>query len=146
MQKLADSTVRVVMNGHTRRRLSGGLPKLCLALLSLVQPWVVVATGLGFLRNSALGHFEEEDVNLMLKNAGEVLESVSPHANKTWSNPKTGNSGVAEVLDAFTRPDGVLCKRVRVLNKVKRGDIEDQATYTVCKDPDHGWRLNGEVE
>jgi hypothetical protein len=134
------------MNGDTRRTLSGELSKLLLAVVALALPWIAAGAGLGFLKNSAVGHFDEEDVDLMMKNAGQVLESTAPHASQTWSNPKTGNSGGAEVLSTFTGTDGEPCKRVRVSNKVQRGNIEDQATYTVCKDPQRGWRLHGEVE
>jgi hypothetical protein len=137
----------LAMNDSTRRRgLSGGLITVCLAVLILAQPCSAVAAGLGFLKNSALGHFDQEDVDLMMRNAGQVLESTLPHASQSWSNPKSGNSGAAEVLSTFTGADGVPCKRVRVSNKVKSGNIEDQATYTVCKYPGRGWLLNGDVE
>jgi hypothetical protein len=133
------------MNGNTRRSFSGDLTKLFLAVLALALPWIAAAAGLGFLKNAAVGSFDEEDVDLMMKNAGQVLESTAPNASQNWSNPKTGNSGAAEVLSTFTGTDGVPCKRVRVSNKAKRGNVEDQAIYTVCKYPDRGWRLSGEV-
>jgi hypothetical protein len=134
------------MSGNRRRAAFGHCAKLFLAVLALAQPWTAVAAALGFMKSSALGHFQTEDISLMMKNAAQVLESVDPHAIQSWSNPKTGNSGAAEVLSTFTTADGVPCKRVLVSNKVKRGNIEDQVTYAVCKYPGRGWLLNGDVE
>src|SRR5258708_718297 len=127
------------MNGNTS---PGNLIKLCLAVLLQAQACIVVAAGLGFLRNAAVEYFDEQDFELMLKNAGQVLESTSSEVSQNWSNPQSGNSGAAEVLGAFTGPDGMPCKRVRVTNKAKRTNIEDRTTYTVCKYPVHAWLLN----
>lgn len=133
------------MNRSMKRRLSGDLVKLCLAVVAVTLPWIAVAAGLGFLKNTAMGHFDRTDVDLMMKNAGQVLESTSPHASQTWSNPKTGNSGGAKVLRAFAEADGLQCKRLQISNKVKGGNIEDQATYIVCKYPHRGWLVRGDV-
>lgn len=133
------------MNRGMKRRLSGNSAKLCLSVVAVALPWIAVAAGLGFLKNTAMGRFDQEDVDLMMKNAGQVLESTSPRASQTWSNPKTGNSGGAKVLTAFAEADGLQCKRLQISNKVKGGNIEDQATYTVCKYPQRGWLVRGDV-
>jgi hypothetical protein len=136
----------MAMDSHTRESaISAGLVKVCIAVFLLAQPYTTLAAGLGFLKNSAAGYFDQEDIELMIGNASRVLEATDPHATRDWSNPKSGNFGRAEVLRVFTGLDGVLCKQVRVSNNVTRGDIEDQATYTVCKYFDRGWLLSGLV-
>ena len=116
-----------------------------LAILLIAVPCVGLAVGLGFLRNAPVRHFDKEDMNLMMENAGEVLESALPNASQDWSNPKSGNSGRAEVRDQFTGKDGAKCKRLRISNEVKRGNIHSDATYTVCKYEVRGWVLHADA-
>ena len=116
-----------------------------LVVLLLAAPCLAMAVGLGFLRNAPVRHFDREDMNLMMKNAGEVLDSTVPNASRDWSNPRTGNSGQAEVRDQFIGTDGAPCKRLRISNKVKRGNVRSDATYTVCKYTGRGWLLHADA-
>jgi len=98
------------------------------------------ASNLGFLKDSPLAYFAQNDNAMMLDNARKVLDATAPHAKSAWSNPKTGSSGEAEVLSQFTTEDGTLCKRLRLVNRA--GGLEGSATHTVCHDKQRGWVPN----
>jgi hypothetical protein len=111
---------------------------------SCATPFAAYAVDPLFLKNSPVSYFKQEDVDLMMKNAREVLDSSSPTAKQAWSNPKTGASGFAEVKGQFTATDGAPCKELRVGNLYKH--VSGEATYTVCKYKDRGWIVNVDAE
>jgi hypothetical protein len=119
------------------------LPRPAAVLLLLAASAAVHASGLGFLRDSPLMHFRQDDHELMIKNATAVLDATGAKATESWRNPKTGASGMAQVRAQFTTKDGLLCKRLWVKNRA--GGIEGEATYTVCKTSD-GWALNADAQ
>jgi len=126
-----------------RRGVSSGAGLLIL-LACAVVPLRATAVNLGFLGNSPVSFFQKADVDLMMKNAHEVLDSAGVNAKQAWSNPKTGASGFAQVTGQFTIADGTLCKRLRVFNKA--GGVEGVATYTVCKYSGRGWIINADAQ
>ena len=126
---------------RSRRSVALGLCA-CLAVLLAGSSPMATAQGLSFLKDAPAKHFSKEDRDLMTKNLNEVLESAAPDASGEWTNPKTGNSGRAEIRSQFTATDGAPCKSVRVYNKVKRGNIEGDSIQTLCKYPDRGWLLH----
>lgn len=99
-----------------------------------------VASNLDFLRTSPISYFNEDDKKLMMDNARGVLDSPANAAQSSWSNPKTGSSGEAQVTDQFTSAQGTLCKHLRVVNRTRT--LDSDATYTVCRDPTKGWVLS----
>jgi hypothetical protein len=101
------------------------------------------AQNLNFLKMSPIAKFTQEDVNLMMANANDVLDAREPSAKKEWSNPKTGASGVAEVRSEFVGNDGATCKRLRVVNKLNKDSTD--VTHTVCKYEGRGWLLHSEA-
>ena len=104
-----------------------------MALLAVtVGPISARAANLGVLRSAAISHFQQEDVDLIMKNAHEVLDSADSNAKQSWSNPRTGASRFAQVMGQFATADGARCKHLRVFNKAK-GGIEGERTYPVCK-------------
>ena len=115
----------------------------CGAVLALVACCAAAAaygSNLGFLGKSPISYFKADDMALMRQSALKVLDAAEPNAKESWSNAKTGASGLAEVRSQFTATDGATCKRLRILNKAK--GLESDATYTACKYPDRGWVLN----
>jgi hypothetical protein len=102
------------------------------------------ASDLSFLAKSPVSYFKPADTDLMKKNAQAVLDAPESAAKQSWSNPKTGASGLAEVKAAFTTTDGTPCKRLRVVNKAKK--LESEATYTFCKYQDRGWIVNADAQ
>ena len=116
----------------------------CGAALALIAGCAAAVTAFGsnlsFLGKSPISYFKADDMELMRQNALKVLDAAEPNARESWSNSKTGASGLAEIRSQFTATDGATCKRLRILNKVK--GLESDATYTACKYPDRGWVIN----
>lgn len=141
-QSRTDATVKgsQVM---VRRGVSSGLG-LMIVFVCALMPICATAVNLSFLGNSPVSFFQPEDVDLMKKNAQEVLDSAQPNAKQAWSNPKTGASGFAQVTGVFTTADGTQCKRLRVFNKA--GGVEGVGTYPVCKYSDRGWVINADAQ
>lgn len=125
----------VTARGRASRHL--GLLALFVAAATSVAAH---ASNLSFLNDSPLSYFKPEDVDLMMQNARKVLDSSDPAAKHSWSNPKTGASGSAQAKGQFTASDGTRCKRLQIMNKTK--NVQNEATYTVCKYPDRGWVIN----
>lgn len=110
------------------------------ALACLFSIPATQAANLGFLHDSPLSYFDDEDKRLLREAALKVLESKSSRTKESWTNPATGHSGRVEGRGAFTAQGGLACRRVRVSNRAQ--GMDGQATYTVCKDPEKGWMLN----
>jgi len=100
-------------------------------------------SGLGFLRNTPLAYFRQQDFDKMMASVREVLDSTDPAAKRTWANAKTGASGSVESVGQFTATDGAPCKRLRVRDQVK--NLQGEMRYTVCRYPDRGWILNADA-
>ena len=101
------------------------------------------AGNLNFLKTSPLNYFKGDDMELMRQNAEKVLEDTGAQAKQSWSNPKTGASGLAQVRGEFKGSDGAPCKRLRIINNAN--GLKSDATYTVCKYPDRGWVMHTEA-
>lgn len=113
-------------------------------LVGGVAALTTYAGNLTFLNDSPISYFKPEDTDLMMENARKVLDSSDPAAKQSWSNPKTGASGLAQVRGQFKASDGAPCKRLRVMNKMQ--NLQSDATYTVCKYPDRGWIINTDAQ
>jgi hypothetical protein len=131
------------MKLHPRKARARSLGLLA-SLAAAAAPPAAVAANLAFLKNSPAYYFQQEDTDLMLKHAHQVLDSADPAAKQEWSNPRTGASGLVEVRGQFTATDGAPCKRLRVANKIK--NVESDAIYTVCKYPKRGWVVNVDAQ
>jgi hypothetical protein len=107
-------------------------------------PFAAVGQAALFLKDSPVSHFQQADVDLMMKNAQKVLDSSSPNARQEWSNPNTGASGFAQVRGQFTATDGAPCKELRVGNQFRH--MSSDSIYTVCKYKDRGWILNVDAQ
>jgi hypothetical protein len=116
------------------------MPRRAVLILALLASTAALAGNLTFLKGSAISRFDAEDMDLMLKNADEVLSSETANAKREWNNPKTGSSGFAEVREQFVSKDGKSCKRLRVGNKAQ-GTTAKEATYTLCKHDD-AWMVD----
>ena len=115
-----------------------------LAAIALLTGSVAVisasAGNLSFLNQSPLNYFNADDMEMMRQNARQVLDDPAANAKQTWSNAKTGASGLAQVRGEFKTSDGVPCKRLRIINKAK--GLQGDATYTICKSPDGDWAIH----
>jgi len=98
------------------------------------------AGNMSFLADSPVAYFNPDDMALMRESATKVLEAPDPNSRQTWSNARTGASGIAQVRGQFTASNGTPCKRLRIVNRAR--GLESDATYTVCKSPEQGWIFN----
>lgn len=113
--------------------------------LMVITIWVSLAStgamaqNMGFLTNSPIASFDEQDIALM-REAGKVaLETLPRGESKSWSNPKSGNEGRITVAKTFTGPEGIPCKRLTVHSKAR--GVEGETRFNYCKRPDKGWVL-----
>lgn len=114
------------------------------ALIAGCMAMVTASAGnLSFLADAPVAYFNSDDMELMRQNATKVLEAPDPNSKQTWSNAKTGASGMAQVRGQFTASNGTPCKRLRIVNKVR--GLQSDATYTVCKTADQGWIFNADA-
>ena len=115
-----------------------------LAAATLVAGGAAVITAsagnLSFLADTPVGHFNSEDMALMQENANKVLDSADANSKQSWSNARTGASGMAQVRGQFTSAKCAPCKRLRVVNRFS--GLQSDATYTVCKSADGDWIFN----
>jgi len=117
--------------------------RLAVFLVACLAPWAPQAGNMSFLQDSPSAYFRGDDADLMMKNAHEALDSSEPSAKRSWSNPKTGASGFAQVTGQFTGSDGAPCKRLRIGNKA--GGLQGEGTYTLCKYKDRGWVFHADA-
>jgi len=114
------------------------------ALIAGTMELVTASAGnLSFLADTPVAHFNSDDMTLMRENANKVLDATDANAQQSWSNPRTGASGMAQVREQFTAANGTACKRLRIANRVR--GLESDATYTVCKSADRGWIFNADA-
>jgi signal transduction histidine kinase len=105
---------RAMTNENRGAYVAHGIAALLLLILGFVQVAGAQA-GWGFLKDSPVGNFTDEDVAMLEEALQNALES-SDTAARRWENPKTKNSGELRVLRSFTSEEGRTCKRVQVDN------------------------------
>jgi hypothetical protein len=114
------------------------------ALVAGLMALVTASAGnMSFLADSPVAYFNPDDMELMRQSATKVLDAPDPNARQSWSNAKTGASGIAQVRGQFTASNGTPCRRLRIVNRAR--GLESDATYTVCKSPDRGWIFNADA-
>jgi hypothetical protein len=120
----------------TSRRFSKPLVILACATVAMTAH----GASMGFLKQSPLLYFKQDDIDRMIQNARTVLDSPQPSAKEEWSNPKSGASGFAQVRSQFTTTDGTPCKRLLVGTAIH--GLENETTYLLCKSPSRGWVMS----
>ena len=96
---------------------------------------------LGFLRNTPLQSFNEQDRALLREAMAEVLNSSDPTASRTWKNDATGSGGTIQSLARFDTADGRECRQLHMQNRRTRGE-SDALTMSVCRDDNGEWRAD----
>ncbi len=133
------------MAAELRSARAGLVRRTCLLLLfGALLPLTAQSQSLSFLKKSPMSYFTQDDFELMTRNARAVLDAAEPDAERTWTNPRSGASGLAQSKGQFSATDGALCKHLRVVNRAKK--LEDEATYTVCRYSGRGWVLNADAQ
>jgi hypothetical protein len=106
-------------------------PIIALAV-GILLPVLSPAQNMGFLKDSAVSYFDDDDVAMMMQNVDAALNDEKIPVTREWKNSASGHSGKAEVLSAFKNGDGIPCKRVRFSN-VARNGVAGSSAYTFCK-------------
>lgn len=110
-------------------------------VLMLITISPALAQGnLGWLKNSPIAHFKQEDLKLMQEAAITVLESNEEGAHQSWENTATGNSGAITALSSHTNAEGRACKRLRIENRAQ--SRTGSSTQTVCQSVQGTWKFD----
>ncbi|MBX5461495.1 MAG: hypothetical protein IRZ28_10455 [Steroidobacteraceae bacterium] len=96
---------------------------------------------LGFLRNTPLQSFNEQDRALLREAMADVLNSSEPTASRTWKNDATGSGGTIQSLARFDNADGRECRQLQMQNRGSRGE-SNALTMSVCRDDKGEWRAD----
>ena len=118
--------------GRKKKRRTGGLAALAVAAsLATAAP--------GALAQTPDADFD--DLGVLLPAINDTLESTPSGERVPWSNPKTGNKGLIEVVRTFYRSDDVPCREYK--RTTERVDESVQLVYgTGCRSAPGFWRLD----
>lgn len=116
--------------------------KALLAIAVTLGVWMTSVTaygaGLGFLKESPVRYFTDEDWRL-LKNASQrALEKGQDGETSEWQNPDTDSSGALTPTRSF-RQDGSEC-RTLIIQTAAAGRTSE-GTYDFCKQADGTWKM-----
>lgn len=95
-----------------------------------------VAAGFGFLTDTPVGKFNDDDLKMMNAAIDRAL-AAEPLSVERWSNDRTGSSGEVSTQRAFEH-GGRPCRDLRVVNRHK--SQENSGIYTLCRDGSD-WKL-----
>lgn len=95
------------------------------------------AAGFGFLAETPMGKFNEDDLKLMNGAIDKALAASEMGTRIRWGNDRTGSSGEVTPQRAFASK-GRPCRDLKVLNRHK--SLEASGVYTLCRE-DGGWKL-----
>lgn len=109
------------------------------AVLAIVGLWSAhsFASQLDFLANTPITYLTEADRALQRDAALYVLEHAKPNATRQWHNSITGFAGRIEGLGDWVAPDGLRCRKIRLVAQAK--GAESVFVLPVCKDAKGEW-------
>jgi surface antigen len=109
----------------------GQLPRYLVAAALVVAGGTALAAGLGFLADSPVSRFNEEDLRLMNGAVDRALASAELGMPLRWANSVTSSSGEVTPQRAFDR-GGRPCRELKVVNRHRA--LEDSGIYVLCRD------------
>ena len=118
-------------------KVSGLRRRVALLAALLLATGGAAAAGFGFLADTPVGRFNDDDLRQMNAAIESALAAGDPRAVERWSSDKTGSSGEVSTQRAFTH-QGQPCRDLRVVNRHRR--LESSGIYTLCRDGG-GWKL-----
>jgi len=116
-----------------RRSLLG----FTVAAALLTGSGMAAAAGFGFLAESPMGRFNEDDLKLMNGAIERALAAAELGTPVGWANERTASSGEVTPQKAFENR-GRPCRDLRVVNRHRR--LESAGVYTMCRE-DGQWTL-----
>jgi surface antigen len=111
--------------------------KRIVAATLLVGSGVAMAAGFGFLADSPMGKFNEDDLKLMNGSIDRALSAAEIGKPERWANEKTSSSGEVTAQRAFEHL-GRPCRDLKVVNRHRA--LEGTGVYTLCRE-DGQWKL-----
>jgi len=111
--------------------------KRTIAASLLVGSGVVAAAGFGFLADSPVGKFNQDDLKLMNGAIDKALTANEIGVQTRWANDRTASSGEVTPQRAF-ESKGRPCREVKIVNRHKM--LESAGLYTMCRE-DGRWKL-----
>ena len=111
-----------------------------LASLLLAMSLSIASAQLGFNLYRSGVEVEGEDLELAKQSVRTVLESRAVGTRDAWSNPETGMSGEATLLEIYDDA-GTACGRVLIM--VTRRDRQAPFDLRLCQRPDGTWGIAG---
>lgn len=90
-----------------------------------------MASGLGFLGETPIGRFTEDDLRMMRAAIDKALAAPKMGATVRWANDQTSASGEVTPQRAF-ESQGRPCRDLRIVNRHRR--LEASGVYTLCRE------------
>jgi surface antigen len=81
-----------------------------------------------------------QDIELLGAAADRVYDAGEIGASEAWSNPASGNSGAARLLETFER-DGLPCRRIEHVVNIRRDAVPKRLVLATCRTADGRWLL-----
>jgi surface antigen len=118
---------------HFRRAVTLGAVMIGFALGAYAQAQPMMNP----LRQLAL---TSEDFAMLNETVSGMYEAGKIGVTETWSNPKSGNSGSAKILDTF-KYQGLPCRTIEHTVKIRKQADPKQVVLKTCRDTDGAWKL-----
>ena len=98
----------------------------------------------GWMRDSAIAEFTEQDWEMLKATTDDVLENAADGEQTNWKNAASGNRGAMKVIMSFQH-QGLRCRRIAFLNITHTG-TRGRANYNLCDQPDGSWKYLTKIQ
>ncbi len=104
----------------------------------LVSTPALSAGQFGWLENSPVSHFTDDDWARLRETARNTLNNAEDGTKAEWSNPSTGAEGSVQVLNTYEE-DGRTCRRTKFYNSA--GGLTGGGVYPLCQVEGGSWKI-----
>ncbi|RDH82326.1 MAG: hypothetical protein DIZ80_08475 [endosymbiont of Galathealinum brachiosum] len=111
--------------------------KLLLIAVTLLTPFQLNASNVGFLKYAVITDFTESDILKLQKEYTQVLKNNKPGDRHNWFNAETGNRGEITVIKQYKQKDSI-CKRLKLRNQSKK---QSAVSYFNFCSIDNQWKV-----
>lgn len=95
-----------------------------------ISSMAVYAENYGFLSNSAMSYFTQEDWHIFNKTQMDALNRGKDGVKVNWKNSKSGSYGYM-IPSAAPKQNGMVCRYLAFYNTANQ--IKGEGTYKFCK-------------
>jgi surface antigen len=110
--------------------------RLAFLVAALVATTSASAANLGYLNDSPIARFTDQDMQLFKLTVNAALDDGADGEVRSWSNPDTKAGGEIKAIKSFKRGE-VPCRRVEIKNVAKGRSASGQ--YNFCKQATGKW-------